>query len=134
MVLGRLSDEHRHARRLGVASPAPACTPTVRNSLDDAPQVPAGDGPIWRANRYGAKWKSTRPGLGAPRPVCGEAANLRVGKRHSSWSPWRNAAVQPDASRMAAIPDFKSATLTAFLTQNVAPGATVYTDGLESFS
>lgn len=36
--------------------------------------------------------------------------------------------------RMAAIPDFKSATLTAFLTQNVAPGATVYTDGLKSFS
>jgi transposase-like protein len=35
---------------------------------------------------------------------------------------------------MAAIPDFKSATLTTFLTQNVAPGATIYTDGLKSFS
>ena len=36
--------------------------------------------------------------------------------------------------RMAVIPDFKSATLTAFLKQNVAPGSTVYTDGLKSFT
>ena len=33
---------------------------------------------------------------------------------------------------MAVIPDFKSTTLTAFLKQNVAPGSTVYTDGLKS--
>lgn len=32
------------------------------------------------------------------------------------------------------IPDVKAATLTAFLTQNVAPGSTVYTDGLKSFT
>jgi transposase-like protein len=37
-------------------------------------------------------------------------------------------------ARMAVIPDFKSATLIAFLKQNVAPGATVYTDGLKSFT
>ena len=37
-------------------------------------------------------------------------------------------------ARMAVIPDFKSATLLAFLKQNVAPGATVYTDGLKSFT
>ena len=36
--------------------------------------------------------------MGAPKPVCGEAGHLRVVKRHSSWSLWRNAAVQPDAS------------------------------------
>ena len=36
--------------------------------------------------------------------------------------------------RMAVIPDFKSTTLTAFLKQNVAPGSTVYTDGLKSFT
>jgi len=30
------------------------------------------------------------------------------------------------------IPDFKSATLTTFLTQNVAPGATLYTDRLKA--
>jgi transposase-like protein len=35
---------------------------------------------------------------------------------------------------MAVIPDFKSATLIAFLKQNVEPGSTVYTDGLKSFS
>src|SRR5215471_9394143 len=37
-------------------------------------------------------------------------------------------------ARMAVIPDFKSSTLIAFVKQNVAPGSTVYTDGLKSFS
>lgn len=37
-------------------------------------------------------------------------------------------------SRMAVIPDFKSTTLNSFLKQNMAPGTTVYTDGLKSFS
>jgi transposase-like protein len=37
-------------------------------------------------------------------------------------------------ARMAVIPDFKGGTLLAFLKQNVAPGSTVYTDGLKSFS
>jgi transposase-like protein len=37
-------------------------------------------------------------------------------------------------ARMAVIPDFKSATPLAFLTQNVAPGTTVYTDGLKTFT
>src|SRR5246500_4996135 len=36
--------------------------------------------------------------------------------------------------RMAVIPDFKGTTLLAFLKQNVAPGSTVYTDGLKSFT
>ena len=36
--------------------------------------------------------------------------------------------------RMAVIPDFKNATLLGFLKQNVAAGATVYTDGLKSFA
>jgi len=35
-------------------------------------------------------------------------------------------------ARMAVIPDFKGATVLAFLKQNVAPGSTVYTDGLTS--
>jgi transposase-like protein len=34
--------------------------------------------------------------------------------------------------RMAVIPDFKANTINRFLTQNVAPGATVYTDGLKT--
>jgi transposase-like protein len=37
-------------------------------------------------------------------------------------------------ARMAVIPDFKGATLLAFLKQNVAPGSIVYTDGLKSFT
>lgn len=36
--------------------------------------------------------------------------------------------------RMAVIPDFKKATLTKFLVQNVAPGSTIYTDGLKTFT
>lgn len=36
--------------------------------------------------------------------------------------------------RMAAIPDFKATTLTAFITQHVAPGSTIYTDGLKQFT
>ena len=37
-------------------------------------------------------------------------------------------------ARMTVIPDFKSTTLIAFLKQNVAPGSTVFTDGLKSFT
>jgi len=36
--------------------------------------------------------------------------------------------------RMSVIPDFKAATIMPFLTQNVALGSTIYTDGLKSFS
>src|SRR5437867_11984016 len=34
-------------------------------------------------------------------------------------------------ARMAVIPDFKAATLLAFLKQNVAPGSTIYTEWLK---
>src|SRR6202162_186121 len=37
-------------------------------------------------------------------------------------------------ARMAVIPDFRSATVIAFLKQNVEAGFTVYTDGLKSFT
>jgi transposase-like protein len=37
-------------------------------------------------------------------------------------------------ARMGMIPDFKATTITTFLTQNVAPGATIYTDGLKTFA
>ncbi len=36
--------------------------------------------------------------------------------------------------RMAVIPDVKATTLSAFIKQNVAPGSTIYTDGLKSFT
>lgn len=35
--------------------------------------------------------------------------------------------------RMNVIPDFKAGTIIPILTQNVAPGSTIYTDGLKSF-
>jgi transposase-like protein len=35
--------------------------------------------------------------------------------------------------RMAAVPDFKQTTMLGFVTQHVAPGSTVYTDGLKGF-
>lgn len=35
--------------------------------------------------------------------------------------------------RMRVIPDFKATTMIPFLTQNVTPGSTIYTDGLKSF-
>jgi transposase-like protein len=35
--------------------------------------------------------------------------------------------------RMRVIPDFKAKTIIPFLTQNVSPGSTIYTDGLKSF-
>jgi len=36
--------------------------------------------------------------------------------------------------RMVVIPDFKANTINRFLTQNVASGATIYTDGLKTFT
>jgi transposase-like protein len=36
--------------------------------------------------------------------------------------------------RMKVIPDFKAITIISFLTQNVTPGSTIYTDGLKSFA
>jgi transposase-like protein len=36
--------------------------------------------------------------------------------------------------RMALIPDFKASTLTTFIKQHVAPGSTIYTDGLKQFT
>jgi transposase-like protein len=37
-------------------------------------------------------------------------------------------------ARMNVIPDFKASTITPVLTRNVAPGSTIYTDGLKSFA
>ena len=36
--------------------------------------------------------------------------------------------------RMAVIPDFKATTLTSFITQHIAPGSTICTDGLKQFT
>jgi transposase-like protein len=35
---------------------------------------------------------------------------------------------------MAVIPDFKATTLSSFIQQHIAPGSTIYTDALKSFT
>jgi len=37
-------------------------------------------------------------------------------------------------TRMAVIPDFRKKTLDKFIRENIAPGTTIYTDGLKSFT
>jgi len=37
-------------------------------------------------------------------------------------------------ARMVVIPDFKATTLLAFITENIAPGSTIYSDGLKQFT
>jgi transposase-like protein len=37
-------------------------------------------------------------------------------------------------TRLAVIPDFRATTISSFITQNVAPGSTIHTDGLKSFA
>ena len=37
-------------------------------------------------------------------------------------------------ARMSVIPDFKAATIIPFLTKNIVPASTLYTDGLKSFA
>ena len=44
LVLGRVPDDDRQARRLGATFAAPAWNPILRDGVDDAPQVPAGYG------------------------------------------------------------------------------------------
>ena len=80
-----------------------------------------------------AKWRLLTLGWEVRRLVCGEAGNLRAGRRHSSSSLSRSGRATGRA-RMAVIPDFKAVTLTTFLKQNVAPGSTLYTDGLKRFT
>src|SRR5438132_13829175 len=72
-------------------------------------------------------WIGEQPGLRGSRQLKGRKAALvlvAVEKRGRATG----------RARMAVIPDFKGSTLLAFLKQNVAPGSTVYTDGLKSFT
>ncbi len=67
--------------------------------------------------------------------VGGEQAGLRGSRQLKD----RKAALEKRGKasgrvRMAVIPDFKAATIIPFLTRNVEPDATIYTDGLKSFA
>lgn len=83
--------------------------------------------PLWGEVEVDETWVGgTQAGLRGSRQLKGRKAALvivAVEKRGKA----------SGRVRMAVIPDFKSATLVAFLKQNVAAGATVYTDGLKSF-
>ena len=87
---------------------------------------------MWRASRYGVKWRSTRPGLGAHKRVCAGAVKLRGGRRRSYLVAVEKRGRGSGRVRRAVIPDFKSATLNAFIKQHVAPGSLLYTDGLKT--
>ena len=75
-----------------------------------------------------------RPGLVVPRRVCAAVVNLRGVEPLLSWWPLRNAVRRRGELRMAVIPDFKATTLSGFIQQHIAPGSTIYTDALKSFT
>lgn len=133
LVLGRLPDDHRQTRHFRSAVAASTGAVPLRDCLDDAPRIPAGHGecntePLWGEVEVDETW------------VGGPQAGLRGSRQRKG----RNAALvivavekRGKASgrvRMAVIPDFKGVTLRAFIQQNVAPGSTIYTDGLKSFT
>jgi hypothetical protein len=82
LVLGRLFDDHRHARHLGARSPTPARAEPIRNSRDPAPQARARDGqcfartPAWRGgSRRHLDWRAA---AGAARQPATERASRRA--------------------------------------------------------
>jgi transposase-like protein len=105
--------------------------------------------------RYETAWmllhKLRRAMVNAARePLCGEieiddtwVGGPQPGLRGSRQLKGRKAAIvlvaverRGEASnriRMAVVPDFRQATMLRFVTQHVAPGSTIYTDGLKGF-
>jgi len=107
---------------------------TLRDGVDDAAQVPPGydqseSEPLRGEVEADDTWVGgTQAGLRGSRQLKGRKAALvlvAVEKRG------RN---NTGRARMEVIPDFRSETLLDFLKANVAPGSTVYTDGLKSFT
>ena len=71
--------------------------------------------------------------------VCAEQAGLRGSRQLKDRRAALLVAVEKRGKasgrvRMAVIPDFKAATIIPFLTRNIEPGSTIYTDGLKSFA
>jgi transposase-like protein len=73
-------------------------------------------------------------GLAGNRPVCEGAANWRTAEPLLSWSLSKSVGRLPVASGWKWFLTFKAVTIISFLTQNVTPGSTIYTDGLKSFA
>ena len=74
------------------------------------------------------------PGSAARRQGCKEAVNCEGAAPPSCSWRWRNEARNPAACEWQVIPDFKTTTLTNFIVQHIAPGSTIYTDGLKQFA
>lgn len=131
LVLGGISDSHGQAWGVRPASATSARSFPVRDCVDDAAQTPPGDGDAAREPLHGEieiddTW------------VGGEQAGLQGSRQLKQ----RRAALvlvavekRGRASgrvRMNVIPDFKAGTIIPIIARNVAPGSTLYTDGLKS--
>lgn len=132
LVLGRLSDNDRQAWRIRFAVAAPTRSVRLRDGLDDVHKlrramVNASRDPLHGEVEVDETWVGgEHAGLRGSRQLKGRRAALvllAVEKRGNA----------SGRVRMKVIPDFKAKTIIPFLTQNVSPGSTIYTDGLKSF-
>lgn len=110
----------------------PAAFGTIEHCVAPAAQAPTRDGQrgpraaAWRRGdrRHVDQWASSR--AAREPPIEGRRVALvlvAVEKRGT----------KSGRVRMAVIPDFKATTWSTFITRHVAPGSTIYTDGLKSF-
>src|SRR5437773_11372746 len=73
-------------------------------------------------------------GLAGNKPVSEGADNSRTARAALVLVAVEKRGKASGRARMSVIPDFKAATIIPCLTENVAPGSTIYTDGLKSFA
>ncbi len=69
-----------------------------------------------------------RRGLAGEQAGLREADSSRNGGLLSSWVAVEKRGQASGRARMSVIPDFKASTIIPFLTKNVIPGSTIYTD------
>jgi transposase-like protein len=89
---------------------------------------------MWRASRCMARWKSATPGLaGRSR---GFEGSRQLKGRHAVpvLVAVERRGERSGRVRMTVLRNFTAAIITALIKQQIAPGSTVYTDGLGSFS
>ena len=85
------------------------------------------------ASLFTAKWRSMGPAWVVPRPGIRGSRQLKGRRAALVLVAVEKRGRASGRLRMGVIPDFKTTTINNFLTQNVAPGSTIYTDGLKSF-
>ena len=82
---------------------------------------------------YAVRWRLMTRGLAGNKPVS-EGAELKNRRAALVLVAVEKRGKGSGRVRMKVIPDFKAITIISFLTQNVTPGSTIYTDGLKSFA